>query len=499
MTADDVTGSHLERLSTGSAALDRILGGGLPARSVTIIRGQPGSGKTILALQMMFHLARQGKRALYFTTLSEPALKLIRYMRLFSFFDVALVDDRITFVDLGSEMRRDGVEPALATARARVERDDPDIVAIDSFRAIHDLLSDPARGRSCVYDLAVHLASWGATTLLVGEYAPGDLPAYPEFAIADGIVRLHNEPDGLTAVRAFEVLKLRGADYLSGRHFFEISPDGLTFYPRVTAPGVRPERDSFYADQVSTGIEGLDHLLHGGLPRASATVVQGATGTGKTLVGLHFLLDGAGRGEPGVLLTLEETPDQLRGIADRFGWDVRALEARGSLILKHTSPVELSPDRFLAGARDLVERVRARRAVIDSLSSLALGVSSERRFRELVYALVKHFRALGVTLVMPMEVSELLGSARLGGHGVSSTADNVILLRYLEVDGRLDRAMSVLKARGVDHLTELRQVVIGAGGLRVGPPFENLRGVLSGIPEPVRQPPGGRGRRRSAS
>jgi circadian clock protein KaiC len=489
----------LERLSSGSPALDRILGGGFPTRSVTVICGPPGTGKTIFTLQMMFHLAKQGRRGIYFTTLSEPALKLIRYMQLFPFFDVSLLDNRITFVDLGSVMRADGVERALATARERVEHDDPEVVAIDSFRVLHDFLHDPARGRACVHDLAVHLASWGATTLLVGEYQPHELAVYPEFAIADGIVRLTNEAEGLTAVRGLEVVKLRGANYLTGRHFFEIGPGGLTFYPRVTAPGLQPEDATLASDRVPIGVDGLDDLLRGGLPGASATVVQGATGTGKTLLGLHFLLDGARRGEPGVLFTLEETPDQLRGIAGRFGWDLPALEAQGSLILHHISPVELSPDRFLAEARALLERAGTRRAVIDSLSSLALGVQSERRFRELVYALVKHFRSMGVTLLMQMEVTELLGSAQLGGRGVSSTADNVILLRYVEVQGRLDRAIAVLKARGVDHLMELRRAVIGERGLRVGPPFEDLRGVLTGIPvqEVARRARARRGKGRS--
>jgi circadian clock protein KaiC len=434
VTADKGPHTDLERLSTGSPALDRILGGGLPTRSVTVISGLPGTGKTIFTLQMMFHLAKQGKKGLCFSTLSEPALKLIRYMQIFPFFDVSLLDDRIAFVDLGSELRKDGAERALATARERVEHDDPDVVVIDSFRAIHDLLGDPARGRACVYDLAVHLASWGATTLLVGEYQPQEMASYPEFAIADGIIRLINEPEELKAVRGLEVLKLRGANYLTGRHFFEIGPGGLIFYPRVTAPGVQPESAIVTSDRVTTGVAGLDDLLRGGLPRASATVVEGATGTGKTLLGLHFLMDGSRRGERGVLFTLEETPDQLRGIAQRYGWDLPSCEAQGSLILTHTSPVELSPDRFLAEAREVAGRAGARRAVLDSLTSLGLGVPSERRFRELVYAFVKHFRAMGITLVMPMEVTELLGSGQLGGHGVSST--------WRSADGSIGRSRS---------------------------------------------------------
>jgi circadian clock protein KaiC len=473
------------RLGTGSAALDGILGGGIPAGSVTVIAGEPGSGKTVFTLQTLFHHARQGKKCIYFTTLSEPAMKIIRYMQLFSFFDPDLVEDRIVFADLGSTLRSSGVEQAMMQMIERVEREDPAFVAIDSFKAIHDLLPDAAHGRAFVYDLSVAMAAWGATTLLVGEYTPADIGVAPEFAIADGIVRLTTERHELTTARQLEILKMRGANYVTGRHFFEMGDDGLTFYPRVRGPEMTNEPPVNLADRVATGVAGLDALLRGGVPRASATMIEGGTGTGKTLVGLHFLLEGARRGEPGILFTLEETPAQIRAIAANFGWELAALEAQGRLFISYTSPVELFTDRFLEVARRQIERVGARNAVLDSLTSMSLGVPSERRFRELVYALTKHFRAAGVTPLMTMEVAELLGTAQLTGHGVSSTADNLILLRYVEMNGRLERAVSVLKARGTAHTTELRRFMIDDRGARVGERFEDLRGVLTGVPQPV--------------
>jgi len=475
----------IERLTTGSPALDRILGGGLPVRSVVVIGGEPGSGKTVFTLQMLFHLARQGKKTLYFTTLSEPALKLIHYMQLFSFFDQRLLDDGVTFVDLSSELRKEGPESALKQIISRVEQEEPDLVAIDSFKAIHDILGDPASGRGFVYDLAVEMASWGATTLLVGEYMSQDIETHPEFAIADGIVLLKNKHQELTAVRAMEVLKLRGADYITGQHFFEMNQDGLAFYPRVRAPEWNGSAPISSDERVSTGVEGLDRLLHGGFPRNSSTVVSGGTGTGKTLLSLHFLVEGARRGERGIYFTLEETPDQLYSGAAAFGWDLRALESKGLLTVTYTSPVEMSTDKFLNEVRQQVKAEGAQRAVLDSVTSLALGVPSERRLRELVYALTKHLRAARVTLLLTMEVAELLGSAQITGHGVSSLADNVVLLRYVEMEGRLQRAMSVLKARGIKHETELRQVGIGTQGFEVGPPFTEFRGVLTGVPLPI--------------
>ncbi|HEY2988736.1 MAG TPA: ATPase domain-containing protein [Candidatus Binatia bacterium] len=478
--------STLERLGTGSAALDAILGGGIPAGSVTVVAGEPGAGKTVFTLQMLFHHARQGKKCLYFTTLSEPALKVIRYMQLFSFFDARLIEERVVFADLGSTLRRDGIEKALAHIIERVENEEPYIVAIDSFKAIHDLLPNGGHARTFVYDLAVAMAAWGATTLLVGEYTPEDIGVSPEFAIADGIVRLTTERHELTTARQLEIVKMRGANFVTGRHFFDITADGLIFYPRVRGPEMTGEPPVDLAERIATGVAGLDALLLNGLPQASATMIQGGTGTGKTLIGLHFLLEGTRRGEPGILFTLEETPAQIRAVAKGFGWNLVPLEAEGRLLINYTSPVELVTDRFLDEALKQIARIGARRAVIDSLTSMALGVASQRRFRELVYALTKHFRAAGVTPLMTMEVAELLGTAQLTGHGVSSIADNLIALRYVEMDGRLERAVFVLKARGTSHASELRRFMIDDRGARVGERFQDLRGVLTGVPQLAR-------------
>jgi circadian clock protein KaiC len=485
----------LERLTTGSAAFDRILGGGLPVRSLNVIAGEPGAGKTLFALQMLFALARQGRKGLYFTTLSEPSLKLVQYMQQFSFFDQSLIERGIVFADLGSVIRRKGAEATLSEITGRVEREEPAVVVIDSFKAVRDILGDAAALRTFVYDLAVHTAGWGAASLLVGEYTEAETASDAEFTIADGIIRFTNSRHELTAVREVEVLKLRGADYVTGGHFYEIGPDGLAFFPRVRSPDSIAAESAGTAgrpvstpERASTGVAGLDAMLGGGLPRASTTVVQGGTGTGKTLLGLQFLLEGARHGEAGIHFTLEETPDQLRQIAHGLGWDLPAFEERGLLTLSYTSPVELSPDRFLDRARQEVEKLGARRAVLDSLTSMALGVPSDRRFKELVYAVAKHFRAHGVTLDINMEVADLLGSAQLSGHGVSFAADNVIQLKYVEIEGRLERGLSVLKARGVRHATDVRRLSVERDGVQVGSPFEGLRGVLTGLPVPSKEP-----------
>jgi circadian clock protein KaiC len=470
---------HLEK--TGDPRFDAILGGGFPAQSVVVIAGEPGSGKTVLTLQLLFRAALEGKNCLYVTTLSEPAIKLIRYMQFFEFFNPDLLDERILLADLGGAVR-ESPERTITELAMLVQQHEPSLIAIDSFKAIADLMPDPRGMRTFVYELATQTATWGATTFLLGEYGTHDVSRRAEFAVADGIVYLGSQKRELTSLRELEVMKLRGMSYVSGRHFFDIDRRGFCVYPRVRSPqltngasGVGP------LDRVTTGVTGLDQILGGGLPRLSNTVIQGATGTGKTLLSLQFLIEGARLGEKGVLFTLEETPDQLRAIAAGLGWDLPALERKGLLTIDYTSPVELSTDRYLQAGRDFVERGQVKRVVFDSLTSMALGVPSERRFKELVYAMGKHMRACGVTPLMTIEAQQMLGIDEVSGHGVSFVADNLIQLRYLEVGGRLERGISVIKARGVKHDTSMRVLQIGKGGARVAATAAaTRRGVLSG-------------------
>lgn len=474
----------IDRLVSGITGLDEVLGGGIPARSIVVVAGQPGSGKTVMALQVISAAARSGRKCMYLTTLSEPALKLIHYMQMFEFFDAGLLERQIHFGDLGTTLRALGAEAALNELTSLVETHTPEVLVVDSFKAFHDLV--PAdRRRTLVYDLAVMMTAWGATTLLLGEYTEHEIATLPEFAVADGIFRLGTERTALTSVRQLEVLKLRGSATVPGVHFFDITAAGIDFVPRVSAPPDEvPSNVEF--DRVSTGVPGLDGLLRGGWPALSTTVVVGGTGTGKSILGWTFLLEGAKRGEPGILLALEETPNQIRRAAGRFGWDLQALERAGLLTLHYAAPIELSTDRLLDTIRKLVARTGACRLVLDSLTSLSLGAVSERRFREVVYALTKHLGNAGVTALMNLEVSELLGSAQLSGHGMSFAADNVLYLRYIESYGRLERAVAVIKARGIEHSSELCRVTIDGAGLVVGQPLTGLHNVLTGLPVQVR-------------
>ncbi|MBV8084371.1 MAG: AAA family ATPase [Chloroflexi bacterium] len=474
------SGALFELLSTGIPKLDELLGGGIPSESMTILTGAPGTGKTVFALQMLFAAAGAGKKCLYLTTLSEPAIKVLRYMQRFSFFDERLVDEQLVLRDLGAILQGGGPRAALDELTQLVERVEPALVVVDSFKAIHEVIADPIEGRVAIHNAAIQWAAWGATTFLIGEYTQHEIGTMPEFAIADGIIEFVAEHENLTALRQLEVHKLRGAAYAPGRHFLDITKDGLRVFPRVAA-GLERGWPAVEGGRISSGVAGLDALFGGGPVRGTATLVEGGSGTGKTLLGLHFAIEGARKGEPVLWVSLEESAAQLRATAGGFGWKLADLEAHGTLRILELSRIELSPDRMLSEVADLMREMRAQRLVFDSLTAAAAGMTSMQRFQNTIVALVKHLQIAGVSMLLTAESVSLLGSSELSGLGLASVADTLLLFRYLEIGGHLERAASLLKARGIQHTTELHELTISGSGLEVGPPLTRLLGALTNV------------------
>ncbi len=468
------------KLVTGIPGLDSILSGGIPECSINIIAGHPGSGKTIFTQQLIYNNASPTRKVLYLTTLSEPAMKVLRYLQKFTFFDAEKVGTEVIYLDIGEVIRDKGLEDATAIIVEHVQEHKPAIVGVDSFKAIHDMAKDIVEVRKFGYDLSVQLTTWGVTAFFVGEYTQEEIEREPIFAIADGIIRLLSQPQGLHYQRYVDVLKMRGVGYFTGLHPFTISNDGLTVYPRIRTPEVFPEYE-LEPERISMGLTELDAMLGGGLPRGSATMVAGSAGTGKTLMGLHFITEGAARGEPGVIVTFQENPMQLRGIARSFGWDLAALEEQGLLFHLYHSPVEIQPDIHAGRVKAAVEKVGARRVLIDSIKDIEIATPDKVRYKDYIYSLINGLKMENITTLLTNEIPELFGPFRLSEHGVSFIADNVILLRYVELAGRMGRAINIMKVRGSQHSKEIRAFEITDEGLRIGEPIR-MTGVLTGSP-----------------
>ncbi len=473
MTADD-------KISTGIPRLDEILQGGLARYSVNVIAGPPGTGKTILAQQIVFHNAGVDRQIPYLVTVSEPTVKMLRYGQNLSFFDLGRVGQNVIYFDIGSVLLEQGLDEVARQIEQYIEMYEPSILAIDSFKAIHEMTEDSPRLREFAYRLAVRLTTWGATTLLVGEYTRETINEAPIFAIADGIVLLDQESRGMQTYRYLEVLKMRGDAYFAGKHPFRITSNGLQIYPRLKTPD-RPTAYPMGEHRASLGVTGLDEMTHGGVLSSSSTLVAGSAGTGKTLLCLHFLLEGIRHGDPGLLVTFQETPSMLYAFAKGFGWDLNQLQSEGQLAILYSSPVELGVDEHTHLIQEAIEACGARRIAMDSLKDIELATADKVRYKDYVYSLVNSFRQQGITSMLTSEITEIFGAFNVSEYGISFVADSVILLRYVELSGRIARAVSVLKMRGSDHAKDIREYQIFAeGGVRVLTPFVDYETILSG-------------------
>lgn len=439
----------MQRLSTGNASLDRILGGGLPRNSINIVMGLPGTGKTILAEQLAFANGSAERPVLYLTTLSEPLAKIVAYLQELSFADVGRIGSEVQYESLVEPLceRPDQLADHVAQL---IERKRPSVVVIDSFKAIMELASDVAQWRKTVFDVASVLTAYDTTALWVGEYAHDAVSKLPEFAVADGIVELRRLQSGSRDDRFLQVVKLRGSGFLDGEHAFTISAAGLAVYPRLVGPtGARRYEAS--PERLQSGIEGLDALVEAGWLRGTSTLVAGPSGAGKTILGLHFLRHGVQQGEPGLLVNFQESPAQIHRAMKSLGWDADALLRPGQLDQLYSSPVELQIDTIIQEVLRRIEADGVRRVVVDALGDLAKAAADPRRFSDYIYALSQEMARRGITSMMVVEApGDTGGGYVISGRDVSEMSDNTLLLA-MELTPELVRTVRVIKTRGSAH------------------------------------------------
>lgn len=479
--------SRLERtrLSTGDQAFDRVLGGGIPRDSLYIIAGPPGAGKTVLAQQISFAAARAGTRVIYFTNVSEPHSKLVEHISNFGFYVSDLIGDRIQIYNITSQVRNRGFKETLDFIVDTVRGEKAGLVIIDSFRGLKHVLEVGVRDRGAIFDLAAQLSILGCTSLIVGEYTGEESQTDPEFAVADGIIQLHHTTMGTQDRRWLRVAKMRGVGYLSGEHTFAITERGVQAYPRLEALVQAPPY-SATTERATTGIATLDDMLSGGVIRSSSTLLAGSAGSGKTLLALHFLAAGAAQGERGLMVSFQENPEQLRIRASQFGIGEQLRLDDGMTEVLSLSPVELDLDIAAARIREAVETHAVRRVVIDSVAELEFATREQERFDDFMASLIGYLRGNEITTMMTREITQIFGSElSISSRGLSFVVDNIILLRYLEVQARIRRAITVLKSRGSSHNSELRDLLIAPGEVRIGDRLDGLTGILSGLPRSI--------------
>jgi circadian clock protein KaiC len=478
----------IRKMPTGVRGLDDILGGGIPEFSFNIIAGTPGCDKTTLAHQIIFANATVKRPALYFTVLGEPALKMLRYQQQYSFFDGSKLGKAIRFINLADVVMEKNPDAVFQEISRLVVEVGPGIVVVDSLRTVvRKAISGASEFemQAFIQRLAQFLTSWEATTFLVGEYFPDEMRDNPVFTIADGLLWLSQVAERNSVVRKLQIMKVRGQESVPGLHTIRISASGLQAFSRtlgLVGKKVQPGRRR----RLSIGVPELDKMLGGGLLAGDSLLIAGPSGTGKSALATQFIAEGLRRGEPGIIAIFEERPQGYTERADSFGLNLKTPQEKGKLELLYLRPLDLSVDETMQEILDAITRVGAKRLVIDSLVGfeMALAPGFREDFRESLYRMISALTGAGITVLSTVEVEDTFDAMPFSHYAISFLTDDIIRMRYVEIDGQLRKMMVVIKMRGGNHSKDIREYVItDKGVVIIHPRCTEYEGLTTGIPK----------------
>ncbi|MEO5968734.1 MAG: ATPase domain-containing protein [Bdellovibrionia bacterium] len=465
------TAYAIGRIETGVRNLDALLHGGLPKDSVTVFGGPPGAGKTVLTQQLCFHNASPKSRVLFVQTLSEPTAKTLKYAAQFSFFDAKKIEDgSVSFVDIGVLMRYKGLEPAFSLLASEFRRVKPALVAIDSFKVFSDLARSQEELRKFTYNIVIQLMAWECTAFLLGEFSLQELESNPVSSVVDGIIMLHSQEFLGEQQRFIQIIKMRGTDHDRDRHPFAIRDKGIEIYaPKATirrGPDLRSKKEE-RSGRCKLGIPGLDDILGEGISRGSSVLISGASGTGKTLLSLEALYQGAKIfGEKGVFFSFEETNERLRTTAHDLGWDLEGEIRRGMMEIVFIPQPDILVERDLLRMHESIKRLKAERIAIDSLSVFLHKMTVSQFAREKAFQLATIVQSTHAVGFFTNDIP--YGTHQISRFGVEETVmDGIILLSANEEGLNRQRYLEVYKLRNTSHILGRHKMILGNRGLIV--------------------------------
>ncbi len=475
------------KAKTGIPGLDDVLAGGYARGHVYLLEGEPGAGKTTLGLQFLLQGAQSGERCLYIT-LSETEMEL----RAGAASHGWSLDSNIEVCELlppesllageqhQSLLYASDLELGETTNQIfeAVKRVNPSRLVIDSLSEIRLLAQSSLRYRRQILTIKHYFARLGTTVLLLDDLT-SDATDKTVHSIAHGVVRLEdNAPAYGAERRRMRVVKYRGQKYRGGFHDLTIDTGGLKVFPRLIAA---EHRKRLTRSQLSTGIAEFDSLLGGGIESGSSTLILGPAGTGKSLIGITFVLAAVARGERAALFIFDEELGLLIDRMKALGVDLEAAQAAGHLLIQQIDAAELSPGEFAHHVRETVDRDNVKTVMIDSLNGYQAAMPEENSLILHIHELLQYLNRRGATTFMTVAQHGLVGEMRAPIE-ITYLADTVVLLRYFEAHGRVRRAVSVIKKRTGKHESTIREYRVASNGVTMGEPLEEFQGVLRGVP-----------------
>ncbi len=486
MTESQLPSGAAPRVPSGIPGLDTLLHGGWLSGGTYILSGAPGTGKTILGNGFCFSAVAAGKRAVYVTVLAESHGRMLQHLESLRFFRPEAVGKSLHYISGYATLKSEGLAGLGRLLFKSVREHEATVLVVDGLTAVEDSAGSRMAFREFLHSLCVHNALAGCTSLLLTSTR--ESATDPQFATVDGVVMLSAELRGLKSVRNIEVQKFRGSAQLAGRHTFDITHEGLRIYPRTEAlysrqPGVEPDPKN----RLSFGVSRLDEMVGGGMVAYSSTLLFGSPGAGKTLLGLHFLAEGARKGEPCLYYGFTETSPRLQLKASCVGLELGPQVGSGRLRLEARVAVETLPDALVQDLLELVERHRPQRLVLDGIEPFLKGESLDKeRSSRFITALANELRARHVTVLMTQQSNTLFGpELHAPLDGVEAIIDNIIFLRFVEMRSQLYRMLSVMKMRESDNDPALRLFSVSQKGIHVEETFESAEAMLTGQARPL--------------
>ena len=471
----------------GNEGLDLILGGGLPRERLYLVQGDPGTGKTTLALQFLLAGAKRGEKCLY-VTLSETRGELtgVAESHGWSLDPITLYEVQGDEQHLNVEEEYTAFHPSEielgSTVQAlldQVEKTRPRCAVIDSLSEMRLLARDPLRYRRQILALKHFFLSRGCTLLLLDD--PATKVGEHQFqTLAHGVLALERaNPEYGRERRRLQVVKLRGVSFDGGYHDFCIRRGGLNVFPRLVATdSSRP----FKPETLSSGVKELDDLLAGGPDRGTANLIMGAAGSGKSTVCLQYAVAAAERGENAAMFIFDERLQTLVERSRGLGINLEGAMKSGRVSVRQIDPATLSPGEFIQHVRHAVDDKNCSVVVIDSLNGYLNAMPGERFLVIQMHELLTYLARHGIVTWMVVAQHGIVGANTESPVDLSYLADTVMLMRYFEFTGRVHKAISVVKKRGGVHEDSIRELQLSSAGIRIGPPLENFEGVLTGLP-----------------